>query len=78
MKWISIIPIILFCGCAEVQEVATTVVSDPNVVEAVKATGQAAVTAVGVSYPEVAVVVTAGIALAEAIKALAKKQKEAK
>jgi len=76
-KFLSILPIALFCGCAEVQEVATKVISDPNVIALAKATAEAAKTAVVMSNPEIAAIAVAGAALVTAVSALMKKQKPA-
>lgn len=77
-KFWSIAPIILFCGCAEVQEVATKVVTDPNVIAAVKTAGAVAIQSATYSNPEIAAVATAGVALATAVGALVKAFKKAK
>jgi hypothetical protein len=76
-KFLSILPVALFCGCAEVQEVATKVISDPNVIALAKATGEAVKTVAIMSNPEIAAIAVAGAALVTAISALMKKNKPA-
>jgi hypothetical protein len=71
-KWISLIPILLFFGCAEVQSIATRVVTDPNVIAAAKVAGTAAIKTATYGNPEIAAVVTAGTAMLVAIGALVK------
>ena len=82
-KFLLTLPVILLCGCAEVQEVATKVITDPNVIAATTAVATAAVatveaakTAALITNPEIAACVVAGTALLTAVGALIKKSKK--
>jgi hypothetical protein len=75
-KFMSIIPIMLLCGCAEVGQIATKVITDPNVIALAKATGEAVKTAAVMSNPEIAAIAVAGAALVTAVSALLKKSKQ--
>ena len=76
VKFYSLLPLVLFCGCAEVGQVATAVITDPNVIALAKATGEAVKTAAVMSNPEIAAIAVAGAALVTAISALMKKSKQ--
>jgi hypothetical protein len=70
--------ILVFTGCATVDETVRTVVADPNVQAAAQTLGNVAVTAAVMSKPELAAVITSGVAAVGAITALVKAFKKVK
>jgi uncharacterized lipoprotein YajG len=82
IKLISTISLIsslmVFTGCATVQEAVKVVATDPNTHQAAVSLGSAAAQAVAMSNPELAAIVTSGIAVVSAVTALAKAYKKVK
>jgi uncharacterized lipoprotein YajG len=70
--------IVLFTGCAAVQETAKAVIADPGVHAAANVLVSAAATTAAISNPEIVAVVTAVSALIGAVAAYRKKPVVAK